>query len=273
MPDTLERLQQFVQRYIVDPGDEDEAMRNASTEGNFDGAAALIIPNDRLGPRERLDIYRDQYLARMEEALENDFPGVCHFVSHHTWHALVKGYVTVWPSCSYNLNHLSEHFVEYLSQAPGLHRLGFLTELARLEWALCEVFEEAVDPVLTPAEAAKIPPEAWATARLIPVSALRLVAFQYPVSEWLATIDDPDHNHPPTKRRSTWVVAVRHNFRMARYPLTRARYDLLKALVEGVPLADAMIRISRRKEVREGDVFAWFQEWVAAGMFSRVEVA
>ena len=38
-------------------------------------------------------------------------------------------------------------------------------------------------------------------------------------------------------------------------------------------LADAMTRLARRKEIREGDVFAWFQEWVAAGMFSRVEVS
>ena len=39
-----------------------------------------MLPSQTLTSAERLDIYRDMYLLRMEEALAIDYPGLKHFL-------------------------------------------------------------------------------------------------------------------------------------------------------------------------------------------------
>ncbi|MHB2021394.1 MAG: HvfC/BufC family peptide modification chaperone, partial [Candidatus Xenobia bacterium] len=132
----LGRIEAFFQSYIVDPRDDETVGQSARRE-----AAKLICPSPSLNPVERLNVYRDQYLARMEEALSADYPALRHFLGEHGFWDLVTRYVETWPSRSWNLSRLSDHLPEYLEDATWLRRPGFARDMARLEQALCVVFE------------------------------------------------------------------------------------------------------------------------------------
>src|SRR5690242_12945260 len=55
--------------------------------------AAVPPRGDR---RERLEVYIDGYLARVQEAIEESYPAVTHVIGHHATHALVSRYVSAF---------------------------------------------------------------------------------------------------------------------------------------------------------------------------------
>ena len=127
-----------------------------------------------LRPEERLAIYHDMYLLRMEEALESDYPALKHFLGDARFRALVAGYVRAHPSRSYSLNFLGGRLPDYVGAAPGLRHRGFCHDLARLEQAVAEVFDAAQEEPLRAEEIAAVPEAAWEGARLAPIAAFRL---------------------------------------------------------------------------------------------------
>ena len=74
----------------------------------------VVLPSATLDPTERVAIYRAMYVLRMEEALETDYPGLCHFLGPKRWRRLVRGYVEAHPSRSYTLNVLGREIADPL---------------------------------------------------------------------------------------------------------------------------------------------------------------
>jgi len=269
-------LQRWMQSVVVHPGKTPQAL--ASPE------AASLVPTGRLGevvlpsatldPAERVGIYHDMYLLRMEEALESDYPGLAHFLGPKRWSRLVQGYVEAHSSRSYTLNVLGREMAAYVSDAPRLSHRGFCRDLARLEWAITEAFDAAETPLLTEEDLSAVPPDAWESARLVPTAAFRLLALDYNAPAWLDTLRDDDHDHPLPRRRPTWVAVCRRDYKVYRVPLTRPGHRLLEALAEGLSVGESVALCLERSRPRPtGDqVFAWFREWARAGAFQAVEL-
>jgi len=272
----LGRLQRWLQEVVVHPGSTGEALGAPRARALVARRrlADVILPSATLRPEERLAIYHDMYVLRMEEALESDYPALKHLLGAEGFRALVTGYVQAHPSRSYSLNFLGRHLPEYVRAAPGLRRRAFLHDLARLEQAVAEVFDAAEEPALGPAEIAAVSAAAWATARLRPVSAFRLLAFAHPVNAYLQSVRDEDHDHPALRRGSAWVAVYRRGYNVWRQDLDRAEYALLGDIVAGRTLGESVARALRRgrgQRPTEKQLFAWFRGWVGAGVFGEVE--
>jgi len=263
----LGRLQRWMQAVIVAPGADSEAFAATAAVEQIPPAqaTAVVLPSRTLTGEERVAIYRDMYLVRMRDALQTDYPGVAHFLGEERFHRLVADYVAAHPSRSYTLNRLGDHFPEFV-RTSSVPRREFVHDLACLELAVTEVFDAEESPALTAAAIAAVPADGWDTARLIPITALRLVAFDYPVSAYLQSVKDGTP-HPTTRRRSTWVAVFRRDYAMTRLDLSRDAYELLSKLVSGATLGDAVRSAPRAKEEQ---LFQWFREWMAEGLFQRV---
>ena len=140
----------------------------------------VVLPSHRgLRAAERVGIYQGMYLPRMLEALESDYPGLAHFLGHDRWTRLVRRYLTAHPSRSYTLNELGRRLPEFV-RAHGLPRPAFCHDLARLEWAMSQVFD-------APAHAAdrrrgdrrRCGRGELERARLVPSAALRLLVLDH----------------------------------------------------------------------------------------------
>ena len=203
----LARTQRWMQSVIMHPGSDEEAVASEVAQGVISAREfpQVVLPSKSLNSFERLGIYRQMYLARLREALENDFLGVAHFLSDEAFTELVAGYIRAFPSRSYTLNRLGDHFPEYIRSAPGIPRRGFVYDLARLELALSQLFDARESPALTQEAIAAVPFEAWEKARLKPIEAFRLLSFQYPVSAYLQSVRG---TAAPAPRRS--FVRPRH---------------------------------------------------------------
>ncbi len=246
MPRELRSLQTWMQRAIIA---EDPTPRAAVNR--------RIKPSRTLAPQERLDIYRDMYEARLGEALGADYPLLAKFLGEHMFDELVHLYLAEHPSRSYTLNRLGDHLPDFLSNLEGLPMPGFACDLARYELAVTVVFDEEHAPPLDPARLAKIPPESWAGARLRTVSALRLLALDYPAHRF---------EDKALRRKKSWVAVVRRDYSVNWVELTHPGYTLLQRLIEGRTLGEA---IGRRSPAM---LTEWFREWTAAGIFSAVDL-
>lgn len=272
----LGRLQRWLQEVVVHPGSTEEAVAGRAARAVVPRRRVgdVILPSARLRPEERLAIYHDMYLLRMEEALESDYPALKHFLGDEGFRALVAGYVRAHPSRSYSLNFLGAHLPDYVRAAPGLRRRAFAHDLARLEQAVAEVFDAPEEEALGQEEIAAVPEAAWDGARLRPIAAFRLLALRHPVNAYLQSVRDETHDHPPARRRDSWVAVYRRGYTVRRQELDRADYRLLADIAAGKPLGRAVataLRRGRGERPTRKQLFNWFRGWVGAGMFGSVE--
>ena len=273
----LERVQRWMQACIFKPGTPEQAILSAGAQAEIPAEVAhgVVLPSKTLSALERLDIYRGMYVPRMEEALAIDYPALKHFLGPDEFLRLVARYVEVYPSRSYTLNRLGDHLPEFLASLNDLPKKEFCADLARLEYALTMVFDAHETAPLTSDSVRLVPRDSWETARLKPIDALRMLAFDYPVSRYIAAVDN-ENRFPRIVRKQTWVVAYRRNYQVHRMDLTEPSYELLSGLASGNTMGEAITAVLTRKwrpAVKQSDLFEWFRDWMAEGLFQAVELA
>jgi hypothetical protein len=271
----LERLQRWMFSVVVHPGTRDEAVASAAAQADVpaDRLADVILPSPTLSPVERVGVYHGMYLLRMEEALSTDYPGLKHLLGDRAFMDLVARYVQLHPSRSYTLNRLGDHFPEYVASDEGLRRREPCADLARLELAVSQVFDAPETPPLSAEAVAAVPAEAWERARLVPIPAFRLLALRYPVSAYLDSLSAREHAHPKLRRKESCTAVYRRSYAVWRQELSRPAHDLLADLAAGRTLGEAVgaaVARGGRRGATEDQLFKWFREWVAAGLFAEV---
>ena len=89
------------------------------------------------------------------------------------------------------------------------------------------------------------------------------------------SVRDEDHAHPDLKRKDTYIAIYRRDFAVWRHDLSQPAFDLLTDLVAGKPLgkavAAALARGGRRAPTTD-QLFRWFREWAAGGVFKSVRL-
>jgi hypothetical protein len=272
----LSRVQRWMQEVVVHPGSIDEALASRAARAQVppDRLGDVVLPSRSLAPAQRVEIYQRMYLLRMEEALAIDYPALLHFLGPRRFRDLVRDYVASFPSRSYTLNRLGDHLPAFILTASGLRHRPFCHDLARVELAMTEVFDEAETPALSAEAVAAVPAEAWAAARLRPIAAFRLLALRYPANAYVQSLRRKGHRHPGPLRKDVWLAVYRRNYGVRRLELSRPAYRLLLELTAGASLGQAVAAAAlRRGRSAAGptQLYRWFRAWMAKGLFQRIE--
>jgi len=262
-----------MQAVIEQPGAVDDAVASPDASALLDPADVerVVRPSATLTAVERVGVYQGMYLLRMVEALQNDYPAVAHFLGDEAFEELVTRYCKAHPSASYTLNRLGDRFPEFISESRGLRRRAFLSDLARLELAVTQVFDAPETPPLTAEAIAAVREEDWAGAVLQPIAALRALSFGYPVNAYLQSVKDDDHDHPATARKASRVIVWRKSYEVWRLDIAEKPFALLQALVRGEPFGKAVTRAAKGLEGAGAEpIYRWLRDWVAEGMFAGI---
>ena len=262
----LAPLQEWMQSVVTHHGDVYQAAEDASI-----GVDTVILPSATLQPVERVGIYHGMYMLRMIEALSVDYGALAHILGEERFEDLVRAYVLRHPSRSYTFNRLGDALPEFIA-ASKMRRRIFLGDLAKLELAMTQVFDEAeVEPL--PGDAiSSIAPEQIADARIVPIPALRLVSAGYEVNEAFLAWRDERTIKPI--RQKTWLAVHRRDYGVFRMPLTREAFTFLGSLMaqETIGTAIGTFQGRFRRLPEQDELFTWFRDWSAAGLFAAIEV-
>jgi Putative DNA-binding domain len=286
-PMSLAELQRTMAAAVMQPLTPDEDMRATAPDGRDMTAVAesFIAPNSRLSAFERLEIYNRQYWYRVLGAFAEDFPGLRAVIGGRAFEALSIAYLTAYPSRSFSLRNLGTKLTEWLVANPQYagrrHRLAL--DVARIEWAFIETFDNGELPPLTLDQITTLD----AGSRLALQPHLQLVALAYPADDLVLGLHKRDKRQtseagvsyddgeeapiklPRLRRRPTWLASHRVDLSVFYRRLRHEEFLTLSAIRQGLPLADALetgffgsrIPAARRaKLVRE-----WFATWAELG--------
>ena len=210
----------------------------------FHGAEEPLLSGlvvDRVEPAERFAVYRSSVLGNYAKALRAVYPVVLNLVGERFFDHAAEAYACREPSLHGDLNRYGAGFGDFLASFPGAAGLAYLADMARLEWAMEEVFHAADSP---PQSFQHVAEADWAELRFTLAPSCRLLASPWPVHrlwelnqpgvEWDEDFDIESGGVRLLVRRSGFEVELE--------PLEEGVFVLLVALTDGAALGEAYER-------------------------------
>ena len=285
---SLQKLQRWVQEVITNPDGIVAGVESQLARQQIDIDASqieqVVERSTRLGSAERLAVYGDAYFARLIECLGEEFPATRYALGEETFGSFALGYIAHSPSGSYSLGFLGERFAQYLTDTrpddvpkPGWP--DFLIDLATLERTYAEVFDgpgpENLD-TLKPECLQSVSLDRVGEIRFVPVPSLRLLEASFPVHEYVTAVRRNQSPKIPMPVE-TLLVITRREYVVRRGTVSRPEFQLLRAIIDGNTLGQAIELAAESMPNGSDDEFAanlskWFQHWAAAGWFQRVDL-
>jgi hypothetical protein len=287
----LDQIQRSMFGAVRQPLTASENMRQRTNDGrSMRGIAESIIkPNDRLTSFERLEIYNRQYWFRVLASLAEDFAGLQLIIGDRSFEKMSVAYLQDCPSQSFTLRNLGSRLEQWLRVhpefIPGVEDIAL--DMARLEWAEIEAFDEAAKPVLTEADLQSLGPDPQ--FELQPY--VRLLDLQYPVDEMLLAIRRQERevdivsnavSERPHRRRSRkrsfpkpeklFLAVHRADNSIYFKRLDADAFGILRDLQDGKRLSEAVERVEWREASGERaaqNLQAWFALWSSLGWFCK----
>ena len=284
---SLAEIQRQMAAAVMTPLTPDEEMRKTARDGRSmaDVAASFIAPNSRLTAFERLELYNRQYWLRILGSLAEDFMALRALLGDDKFQELSVAYFSEHPSRSFTLRNLGSNLADWLVAHPQWtgRRSALAVDLARIEWAFVEAFDNAEYAPLTLEQIATLD----ASSRLALQPHVQLLALDYPADDVALALharekrqtseagvthdDDPAApvQLPRIRRRPTWVAAHRVDFNVYYRRMQKEEYRTLVAIRDGSPLADALDSGFAESTIGESrrphHVQKWFATWAELG--------
>jgi hypothetical protein len=289
---TLDEVQRWMQAVITHPAGPATAIvsREAIQQIAVDPAQleTVIARSQALTSLERLEIYYRAYYARLLDCLREEYSVLAWALGAELFNSFAVAYLQEHRSQSYTLGRLGTQFPEFLAatrpvpdsqngDAANADWPAFMIDLARLERVVNAVFDgPGVEglPALDAANLRDIPPEHWPTARLVPASCLRLLKLQFPINDYF-TAAARQEAAPLPQPGDAYLAVTRRDYRVKRFELSRAQFELLQALIDRETIG-AAIELAAQSSTVSDDKFAihlreWFRQWTAESFFIGIE--
>jgi len=202
------------------------------------GRAAALVAAAGIPAAQRLQIYRNNFVVSLGEALEAVFPVVQRLVGAQFFRYAARRYVNEVPSISGDIHAFGATFPSHLAELPQAHGLAYLPDVARLEWAYHEVFHAADAPPLGLECLVQVPPDHWSSLRLAITPASALLRSPYPIVR-IWQVNQEDWRGEATVNLEEGggdVLVLRQRGTVALSTLLRGELELLNALADGQPL-------------------------------------
>lgn len=116
------------------------------------------IAGDGLLPAARLQIYRHHVLTSLTDVLQATFPVICRLVDERFFRYAADTYIRQYPPEAPCLFEYGAHFPAFLATFPPCRHLEYLTDVARLEWAMNMALHAEVRIPLDPAQLGSLVP-------------------------------------------------------------------------------------------------------------------
>jgi len=195
----------------------------------------------RFGVERHLQIYRNNVYVSLTEALQAIYPVVARLVGEDCFRGCAYGYLRATPPTSGNLHDFGDAFDQFLSTFEPVRELGYLPDIARLEWSWHCAFHAGDGGPMALEKLAGVPAERYGALNFQLHPSARLLASDYPILRiWEANQPDGDVSDSiDLGEGGARLLIVRRGISVTIETLGAGEYALLDAFANGKPLADA----------------------------------
>lgn len=254
-------------------------LQNAFKQNVLTGDEAFgkyIISTEAVSSDVRLAIYGNAYYSRLEEALESDYEILKQLLDEDVFEEVCLAYIHKYPSHYFSLRWFGQDFPGFLGYQPDTGEHHWPAEMAQLEWSFVGAFDAANATAATEADAAMLPPEAWATLKMSFHPSVRTIAIWWnTLARWRAaknveTVPDAVRLSEPGQ-----CILWRHEL-MTQYRSMEADEAVaLQAALAGAnfsELCGALAEEMQDQEMVPMKAAGFLKTWLAAGMITGFEV-
>ncbi len=248
-----------------------------TTVSNREFTAALSDPEkatpegirgpDRKKSAKRFDIYRNNVIYGLIEALGDIFPAVERLVGENFFRDMARLYIRANPPDSPLLFRYGKAMPDFLATFEPVAHLSYLPDIARIELAWLDAFHAADRSCFSAADLAAAPESQLDDLRLTPHPATRVIRSRSAaVSIFSATRSGASLSEiDPTAPEDGLVTRPGHDVQIRRLPPGAATF--LQSLIDGARLADAAEAAGL--EYAEFDLPAAIRAMLEAGAFNK----
>lgn len=173
-----------------------DAFQEALLNGDG-GILAALSGGARESKEALLGVYRDGYMLRLVEFVQNDHELLHAYLGDEAFEAMARAYATANPSRTRNARYFCARLPEFLAATAPYDAHPQLAELAALERALNDAFDAPDAPPLKTAALAAVPAADWPELTFTPhPSASRLNFASNAAAIWRTLKDDGDPPDP-----------------------------------------------------------------------------
>lgn len=225
-------------------------------------------------PEERLNIYRDMYIARLIEVLEIDYV-LTKQILGNKFHNLMIEYIARYPSKSNTLNFYGKNLPKFFKNR-NTKNSQLLFEITTLEWQVSSMLFNCEESICFKSEDfAKLEMSNQQQLKFIKNDTLKLFKFKYPVNKLLTQFYNDDKISKIIKPKESFAALIADNENVWRFNLTKDEYQILKLLFKGNTLEEALEKWASKNskeniELASGYFKDWFAKWIDEGFFKLI---
>ena len=216
------------------------------------------ITDSKQSPRDvRLAIYKDAYVLRLQEVLEDDFEMTAQLCDD--WDAVSHAYIDAHPSTSFSVQDFGAGFPQFLQDNPTLSQAGLLAEMATFEWAMLQSFLAKDQSLLTMEHLQQLNETTWPAARFCFAEHVYVVAHHWSVGTmWQGEQGDRDELQ--------YTLVWRQNRETYFQLLTKTEAKLAPLFQESLPFAKLCEQAEECLGLDEGDTIQAVAAFIQANL-------
>lgn len=213
--------------------------------------------------QERLDLYRNNVLGILSDALRSAYPVVLRLVGDEFFSYMASEFIRHFPSKDGDLHQFGREFPSFLKEFQPVSELPYLPDSARLDWACHEVFFMS-DPSPFPITQLKNTPKSHHDYLKFTLSpACRLIASLFPIHRiWEA--NQPEITRPGSvslDEGDIQLLIKRSNLSIQLIPLALEDWNFLLCLESKLSLNEASASVIKNHP--EFDLPSALQRFIA----------
>jgi hypothetical protein len=197
-------------------------------------------------PQEAFNVYRNNVVASLADALKAAFPITSHLLGEGLQRALMADFARAHPPKNAVLSTYGGAFPGYVAQHEATRARPFLADIALLERRRLEAYHAADAPLLDGATLGEIDPDALSAGTLMVHPAIRLVSSRFPIATIYAIERAELNGDRPAAartgvdmRRGEAVLITRPVYDVAVQTIGPGDFAFIKACAHGLPFGAA----------------------------------
>ncbi len=190
---------------------------------------ALIKDSPKIKAHRALEVYQEDYQARMTEALRNTYRAINALIGDEDFFYLAKDYIENYPSPFSDLDEYGNCFSEFLTAHQLNEDYVFLSELAHFEWNFREVFHQAHEIGLEATLLAQLLQEDSCKIQL--VHSVRVLHYSFLIDKLYALKDETDHNDEDFDfNQNQYLLIYKDGVMVKIHSLSKAQWKIVNTL-------------------------------------------